>query len=50
MIYFATFERGTQRYNKNRLHGSSCKNHEVETDQMQKQPITVLSKELTPAI
>ena len=45
MIYFATFEKGTQRYNKNKL----CKNHEVETNQRQKQPITILSKEHTPA-
>ena len=45
MIYFATFERATQRYSKNKL----CKNHEVETNQMQKQPITILSKEPTPA-
>ena len=45
MMYFATFERGTQRYNKNKL----WKNHEVEINQMQKQPITVLSKEPTPA-
>ena len=45
MIYFTTFERGTQRYNKNKL----CKNHEFETNQMQKQPVTVLSNEPTPA-
>ena len=45
MIYFATFEKGTQRYNKNKL----CKNHEVETNRRQKQPITILSKKHTPA-
>ena len=45
MIYFATFEKGTQRYNKNKL----CKNHEVETNQRQVQAITILSKEPTPA-
>ena len=45
MIYFATFEKGTQRYIKNKL----CKNHEVETNQRQKQPITILSKEPAPA-
>ena len=45
MIYFATFETGIQRYNKNKL----CKNHEVETNQRQKQPITILSKKHTPA-
>ena len=45
MIYFATFEKGTQRYNKNKL----CKNHEVKTNRRQKQPTTILSKEHTTA-
>ena len=45
MIYFATFEKGTQRCNKNKL----CQNHEVETNQRQEQPIAILSKKPTPA-
>ena len=45
IIYLTTFEKGTQRYKKNKL----CKNHEVETNQREKQPITILSKEPTPA-
>ena len=45
MIYFTTFKKGTQRYNKNKL----CKDNEAETNQSQKQPITILSKKPTPA-
>ena len=41
MIYFATFKKGTQRYNKNKL----CKNSDVKTNQRQEQSITILSKE-----
>ena len=46
MIYFTTFfEKSTQRYNENKL----CKNNNAETNQRQKQPITILSKEPKPA-
>ena len=41
MIYFGAFKKGTQRYNKNKR----CKNNDVKTNQRQKQPITILSKE-----
>ena len=41
MIYFTSFKKGTQRYNKNKL----CKNNDVETNQRQKPSITILSKE-----
>ena len=40
-IFCDIFKKSSQKYNENRL----CKNKEVETNQGQKQPTTILSKE-----
>ena len=44
-IFCDIFKKISQRYNENKF----CKNNEVETNQRQKQPITILSKEPKPA-
>ena len=44
-IFCDIFKKISQKYNENKL----CKNKEVETNQRQKQPITILSKEPKPA-
>ena len=44
-IFCHILKKMSQRYNENKL----CKNKELETNQRQKQPIAILSKEPKPA-